>query len=167
MRRTLAGLPTGVRAGDHLYDRWNRWSRRGLWHRLFASLSAQGQLGVGHVRLNLYEGASSAHGGKRGAKAQAIGVSRGGQTTKIHAVCDLLGRPVALTLTPGNTSDIKAAELLKEHVTGFRRLVADRGYDANQFRGFLKQAGTIPSSLAAFTASGASAKTNNATRVAG
>ncbi|WP_410051584.1 transposase [Bradyrhizobium sp. SZCCHNR2020] len=27
------------------------------------------------------------------AKAQAIGVSRGAQTTKIHAVCDLLGRP--------------------------------------------------------------------------
>lgn len=44
-------------------------------------------------------------------------------------------------LTPGHTSDIKAAELLKEHVTGFRRLVADRGYDANWFRGFLKQAG--------------------------
>ncbi|SEM47357.1 Transposase DDE domain-containing protein [Bosea lupini] len=120
-----------------------------------------------HARLNLCEGASLGAWWKRGAKAQAIGVSRGGQTTKIHAVCDLLGRPVALTLTPGNTSDIKAAELLKEHVTGFRRLVADRGYDANQYRGFLKQAGTIPSSLAAFTASGASAKTNNATRVAG
>lgn len=81
---------------------------------------------------------------KGGARARAIGVSRGGQTTKVHAVCDLLGRPIALTLTPGNTSDIKAAELLKEHVTGFRRLVADRGYDANQFRTFLKQAGTIP-----------------------
>lgn len=75
---------------------------------------------------------------------QAIGISRGGQTTKIHAVGDLLGRPIALTLTPGNTSDIKAAELLKEHVIRYRRLVADRGYDANSFRKALKEAGTDP-----------------------
>lgn len=47
-------------------------------------------------------------------------------------------------LTPGNTSDIKAAELLKGHVTRFRRLVADRGYDANSFRKTLKEAGTTP-----------------------
>lgn len=49
-----------------------------------------------------------------------------------------------MTLTPGTTSDIKAAELLKERVTGFRRLVADRGYDANSFRKTLKDAGTVP-----------------------
>lgn len=51
---------------------------------------------------------------QRRAKAQAIGVSRSGRTTEIHAVSDFLGHPVALTLTPGNTPDIKAAELLKE-----------------------------------------------------
>jgi transposase len=33
---------------------------------------------------------------------------------------------------------------LKEDVTRFRRLVADRGYDANKFRRDLKEAGTIP-----------------------
>lgn len=67
------------------------------------------------------------------AKAQAIGLSRGGQPTKIHAICDLLGQPVALALTPGKTSDIKAAGMLMAEVTRFRRLVADRGYDANHF----------------------------------
>jgi hypothetical protein len=58
---------------------------------------------------------------KRGAKAQAIGVSRGGRTTKIHAICDLLGRPVALKLTPGNTSDIRAADDLMDAAIRFRR----------------------------------------------
>lgn len=86
----------------------------------------------------------SVQGGKRGAKAQAIGLSRGGWTTKIHAVCDLIGRPVALTLTPGSTSEIEAAELLKEQVIRYRRLVADRGYDANTFRKTLRDVGTIP-----------------------
>lgn len=99
-----------------------------------------GRLSGQHLR----EGAPLGARGKRGAKAQAIGVSRGGRTTKIHAICDLLGRPVALRLTPGNTSDIKAAGELVEDATRFKRLVADRGYDANHFRDTLKGAGTKP-----------------------
>ena len=93
---------------------------------------------------HLREGAPLGAWWKRGAKNQAIGVSRGGRTTKIHAICDLLGRPVALRLTPGNTSDIKAAGELIEDATRFKRLVADRGYDANHFRTTLREAGTKP-----------------------
>ncbi len=47
-------------------------------------------------------------------------------------------------LTPGNTSDIKAAELLQAQITRYRRVIADRGYDANSFRKTLKDAGTTP-----------------------
>jgi transposase len=97
-----------------------------------------------HARLNLREGASLRARRQRGAKAQAIGVSRGGQTSKIHAVCDLLGRPVALALTAGHVSDIRAADLLTAEATRFRRLVADKGYDADRFRKTLRQAGTTP-----------------------
>ena len=43
---------------------------------------------------------------KRGARAQAIGPSRGGQTTKLHALTDVVGRPYAITLTPGNVADV-------------------------------------------------------------
>ena len=46
------------------------------------------------------------------ARANAIGISRGGRTTKIHALVDVLGRPLRLVLTPGNTSDVKGADLL-------------------------------------------------------
>lgn len=46
---------------------------------------------------------------KRGAKAQAIGPSRGGRTTKIHAVTDLLGRLAILRLTAGNVADVTMA----------------------------------------------------------
>ena len=51
----------------------------------------------------------SAHGGKGGAKAQAIGPSRGGQTTKVHILTDVLGRPAVIYLTPGNAGDVTAA----------------------------------------------------------
>lgn len=68
----------------------------------------------------------------KGGKAQAIGLSRGGQTSKIHAVCDLPDHPVALALTAGHVCDIRAAELLTAEATRFRRLVADKGYDAGR-----------------------------------
>ena len=45
---------------------------------------------------------------------QAIGRSRGGWSTKIHALTDVIARPFALMLTPGNISDVSAAPALLE-----------------------------------------------------
>jgi len=55
-----------------------------------------------------------AFGGKRGRLDQAIGRSRGGWSTKIHALTDVIARPFALMLTPGNISDVSAAPALLE-----------------------------------------------------
>ena len=82
--------------------------------------------------------------GERGAKANAIGLSRGGRTTKIHALVDILGRPLRLILTPGNTSDVKAADQLIGDTAGMKRLIVDRGYDPNSIRTALRQQNTIP-----------------------
>ena len=79
---------------------------------------------------------------KKGAQAQAIGLSRGGQTSKIHAVCDLLGRPVALT--SGDRSAVRAAEWLIEVSRRFKKLAADRAYDSDRSRRSLREAGTKP-----------------------
>ena len=82
---------------------------------------------------------------KRGAKAQAIGPSRGGQTTKIHVLTDVLGRPAVIHLTPGNASDVTAApDVLAAAPGRLHRLVADRGYDANALRRGLRAKGTKP-----------------------
>jgi transposase len=80
----------------------------------------------------------------RGAKTQAISLSRGGQTTKIHVLTDMLGRPAVIRLTPGNVSDIRVADELIEAAGPIRRLIADRGYDANSLRFTLRSVGTIP-----------------------
>jgi uncharacterized protein (DUF934 family) len=53
-------------------------------------------------------------GAKRGRSAQAIGRSREGWTTKVHALTDVIGHPYALMLTAGNVSDMKAAPALLE-----------------------------------------------------
>lgn len=60
---------------------------------------------------------------------QEIGRSRGGPSTKLHAVVDALGNPVRLALSPGQTHEMKlASELLAGIVNA--NVIADRAYDA-------------------------------------
>jgi hypothetical protein len=60
------------------------------------------------IEPHLRQGAAGGVRGKRGRLAQAIGRSRGGWTTKVHALIDAIGRPYAPMLTAGNVSDVKA-----------------------------------------------------------
>lgn len=63
-----------------------------------------------------------------------MGRSRGGLSTKIHAVVDALGRPIRLMLSLGQAYDGHAAlEMLTALPTG-ARLLADRAYDSNAIR---------------------------------
>ncbi len=55
----------------------------------------------GADRQHACQSASLGGGRKRGACSQAIGVSRGGRNTKVHAITDRQGRPSAFLLTPG------------------------------------------------------------------
>jgi transposase len=89
-------------------------------------------------RFDRRPGASLGAWWKRGAKVQGIGRSRGGPTTKIHALTDGCGRAVALLLTPGNSADISAAPSLLTTRSAPKRLIADKGYDANSLRNSLK-----------------------------
>ena len=75
---------------------------------------------------------------------QAIGRSRGGWSTKIHALTDVIARPFALMLTPGNISDVSAAPALLEKNRGMRYLPGDKGYDPDRLRRTLRQAGAKP-----------------------
>ena len=60
---------------------------------------------------------------------QAIGRSRGGLSTKIHATVDALGNPTGFYLTPGQAHDLQGADvLLKESAAA--GVIADKAYDA-------------------------------------
>ena len=98
----------------------------------------------GHVRIDvgghdLHQSPPLGGGRKRGAFNNAIGRSRGGQTTKIHALTDDIGRPLAFIVTAGNTHDLAGAHSLIGMVQPPRRLLADRAYDANSLRQELAQ----------------------------
>ncbi len=95
-------------------------------------------------RQHQREGSPLWCGRKRGAQLQAIGRSRGGRTTKVHAVVDGLGRLLAFTLTEGHRHDLPPAAGLIEQVPKARSLLADAAYDSDAFRAFLVDRGTTP-----------------------
>ncbi|THJ18588.1 MAG: transposase [Nitrospira sp. CG24B] len=68
--------------------------------------------------------------GKKGNQAQeAIGRSKGGLTTKIHATCDALRNPTGFHLTPGQAHDLKGADALLPGID-VARIIADKAFDA-------------------------------------
>ena len=80
---------------------------------------------------------------KKNGNNQAIGRSRGGLTTKIHAVVDALGNPVALALTPGQAADITQAAPLLDEVEP-DTFIGDKGYDSDALVEKLQQRGITP-----------------------
>lgn len=71
---------------------------------------------------------------------QGIGKSRGGRTTKIHAVVDALGLPIDLHITEGNCHDISQAERLLSGKES-ENVIADKGYDSNSLRDIIRDSG--------------------------
>ena len=70
-----------------------------------------------------------------------MGRSRGGLTTKIHALVDADGRPILLKLTPGQAHDGRSAADMFETVRAGNILLADRAYDSDALRQNLKTRG--------------------------
>jgi transposase len=67
-------------------------------------------------------------------RKQSMGRSRGGLTSKIHAVVDTNGLPVRLALTAGEAHDNRLASKLLSRLKSGTMLLADRGYDADWIR---------------------------------
>ena len=66
-----------------------------------------------------------------------MGRSRGGLTSKIHAVADTNGLPVRLGLTAGEAHDNRLVLKLLSRLRSGSMLLADRGYDADWIRAFV------------------------------
>jgi transposase len=63
-----------------------------------------------------------------------MGRSRGGLTTKIHALVDACGLPVVLKITEGQAHDGRSAQDMLDTVGRGDVLLADRAYDSNALR---------------------------------
>ena len=70
-----------------------------------------------------------------------MGRSRGGLTTKIHALVDAEGRPIRLKLTEGQAHDGRSAADMFETLEAGHILRADRAYDSDALRNTMAERG--------------------------
>ena len=76
------------------------------------------------------------------AEEEDIGTSRGGRTTKCHAVCDAQGRLRRFCLTAGQRHDmVPVWELLDETPLDVEVVIADKAYDSHELREWLEAEG--------------------------
>jgi transposase len=70
-----------------------------------------------------------------------MGRSRGGLTTKVHALVDANGLPIWLKLTEGQAHDGRSAEDMLDTLSAGDILLADRAYDSDKLRQTLAERG--------------------------
>lgn len=70
-----------------------------------------------------------------------MGRSRGGLTTKIHALVDANGNPILLKLTEGQAHDGRSARDMLAGLGDGQILLADRAYDSDALRSSLAERG--------------------------
>ncbi len=156
-------LPDRYPAWKTVYSRFRRWRIAGVWSAVLSELQceahSQGQLDweehqVDGTTCRAHQHAAGARrNGKtpeESAKAQCLGRSRGGFSTKMNLRITAKGRVMVLVLLPGNRHETKAFEALMEggrvkNKKGGRprhrprRLIGDKGYSAGWIRRWLRK----------------------------
>lgn len=98
-------LPSEFGAWNSVYQRFARWSRRGVWHRVFAKLAQDADFEEVFIDSTTLRSHQHAAGAPKKSGDQALGRSRGALSTKIHALVDGLGCLARFRLTGGQAGD--------------------------------------------------------------
>jgi len=113
-----------------VYQRFARCSRQGVWHRLFSELARDADFEEVFIDSTIVRAHQHAAGAAKKNGDQALGRSRGGLSTKIHALVEGLGSLARFSLTGGEAGDSpQALPLLKDLQPG--SLSADKAYDSD------------------------------------
>jgi transposase len=129
-------IPPSFGNWNTLYQRFRRWAKAERWERMRQLLLPRvedGELFL--LDSTIVKAHPHAAGARRvGGVAcdPALGRSRGGFTTKLHAVVSSSGQLVRCVLTGGQVNDVTQAESLVSGLSG-TAVVADRAYDSDAF----------------------------------
>src|SRR5271155_4615065 len=163
-RLAVVRLPAGIRPTDA--DLQSLRTLGGAWRMGTAVPRACQTRPIGRGaddRLDAHQGTPLGFGRKKGERSQAIGRSRGGRNTKIHAIADAKGRLLSILLSGGEAHDCPPAKRLIRRTKPARKLLGDRAYDSAPLRQWLTARAPGLSSQTSRTANNLSASTGNPT----
>lgn len=135
-------LPERYGLWNSIYKRFNAWSKKGIWSRLFAFCIEDPDCEYISIDATIVRAHACAAGYGR-QEEQALGRSRGGFGTKIHAKVDALGNPLNLILTPGQIAEVTQAKKLLGMANG-SHVLGDRGYDSDDLRKTIEELNCVP-----------------------
>ena len=136
-------LPTEFGCWKSIFNRFNEWSKTGVWQELFSIVRGELDNEWNFIDGTYIKAHQHASGGIEHADVKTIGRSRGGHTTKIHMLADAHGNPAEFSITCGNVHDVSEADKLialseAEHIIG------DKGYDCERLRSQILDKGCTP-----------------------
>jgi transposase len=116
-----------------IHKRFMKWQRRGLWGKMFYYFQEDPDMEWTMIDSTIVRAHACAAGYGKDTQAQeALGRSKGGFSTKIHALVDALGNPLEFILTAGQRHDITQAQNLTDDLTD-TTVIGDTAYDADHF----------------------------------
>ena len=128
-------LPSSLGHWNSVFKRFSRWCERGVWEYLHKGCIQHPdlqQILIDSTITRVHACAAGAAGSD--AETEALGRSKGGFSTKIHAITDGLGNPLDFILTAGQASDVGQGEaLLQLTPAGAEAMLGDKGYDSDAF----------------------------------
>lgn len=122
------------------YNRFVRWRCAGVWDRILTAISHRDDAEIQMIDSTIVRAHQHASC-TQNSVSEGFGRSRGGLTTKIHAVVDANGLPLHVAITDGQQHDSLAACALLEGLPSGGMVLADKAYDAAEIRTFVSSRG--------------------------
>jgi transposase len=156
LRKTVEGILYRMRTGlpwrdlpsffgnwISIYQQFNRWSSKNKLMKIFKSLVQDPDLEWEFIDGSIVR-AHQHSAGAASEENQAIGLSRGGNTTKIHMAVESCGLPIDFEITGGEVHDCKIAPEFIEKLLPSDYTIADKGYDSEEVRECIRKKSSIP-----------------------
>jgi transposase len=128
-------LPENYGPYTTCYKRFVHWQAAGVWDRVRNALTTEHDAAVQMIDTSIVR--VHQHGACIAGDQEQLMGSRGGLTSKIHAVVDTNGMPVRLALTAGEAHDNRLVLTLLSGLKSGAMLLGDRGFDADWIRAFV------------------------------
>jgi transposase len=118
------------------------WAKKEIWNKVLSFFSQGCDIESVMIDGSIVRAHACASGYKKNSQSQqALGRSRGGFTTKIHALVDALGLPIKFLLTPNPvklSKHLNLSKVLKDLI------LADKAFDSDVFVNQIVDQGCVP-----------------------